>query len=114
MNRKQYDLSGAQALVPLLDSILREMQERRSELGRMEASKRQLSANHGEGHDEVRYLIADIANTKRELRHAQEELEQLGCKLEETDSLLVHIPGEDEGWMWSPTTDLEPCAASAA
>ncbi len=114
MNRKNYDLAEAQALLPLLDSILREMEERRKELGHMEQTKRRLSGERPEGDEEVRYLVADIANHRRELRHADEELDQLGCTLEEGETVLVRIPGANDGWVWSPGGELEPAAATAA
>lgn len=114
MKRTTYDRRQAEALLPLLDSILREIEDRTKALVAMERRHGQLEGRPGDD-PELLHVIADMATYKRELRHAREELEQLGCSLEDCGTLGVRIPGEnDASFVWQPGHALEVEMPSAA
>ena len=87
-------------LVPLLRSIGQEILERVDALARLEARVRELSPDaHA---DEIARHAADSAEHKRELRHAERELERLGCSIDGIDPLTFRIAvNEDVGFLWS-------------
>lgn len=105
---KSYDLHEAEALIPLLSVVNREIHERMQEIKALkrEVKKLKESAELGakarriqEGH-----LLASISNHKLEVRLAQREISRLGCFFDEEDPSTVHIPGEngdlDAGFTW--------------
>jgi len=100
MSNKTYDRSQAESLLPLLDSILREIEDRRKILRSQESHKAKIAGSEdAEWHN----LLADIADNKRQLRLAEEELTRLGCSIENQKSLLVRIPGQaGESFLWQP------------
>ena len=101
--KRSYDRHGAAKLVPLLDSITREIFER----GRaVRALTRTLKLLRDSDAPAVAILDvqAELANHKRELRHAREELESLGCAVDDAQPMRVIIRGADgsfeAGWAW--------------
>lgn len=113
MKRKTYEQREAEALLPLLDSILREIEDRAKSLSVLE-HRRESGSDPDESPASL-HMIADIANHKRELRHARQELEQLGCSLEDCGTLGVRIPATGDGWfVWQPGHDLQVEMPSAA
>lgn len=108
MSTKTYDRSQAESLLPLLDSILREIDDRRKILRSQEAHKAKIAES-----DEAKWhnALADIADNKRQLRLAEEELTKLGCRIENQKSLLVRIPGQaGESFLWQPGQPLQELA----
>ena len=95
--KQAYDRNDAQKLVPLLDSIFREVAERRREVRLLE---KQLSAMKREGaepetaeQDRMVQLRAQLALHRRELRLARKEFERLGCEVDEHNPNRVLILG---------------------
>ena len=74
-------------LLPLLESIAREFQERGEALQALEARIRRLVDGESD------QLVAEAAEHKRELRHARKELELLGCSVIGEEPLTFRIPG---------------------
>ena len=111
MKRTVYDERHAEALVPLLRSIMQEIQERARAIARLERRREILTAAEGAYDRENRLADVDgrLSVHRRELRLAMKELERLGCALDQDDPLRVRIPGRDgkldKGFSWSPSDE---------
>ena len=92
--KRRYEIEDAIRLQPLLESIQREIEERSVAI---QGWTRRLQRLQEEGADErtVTNAVAELANHKRELRHALEELEPFGCVAEPGVHTEIHIPGPD-------------------
>lgn len=105
MMRKTYDAARAEALIPLLRSITREIQEREEAIDRLMAHAHALELRTGRERERSD-VEARVAVHKREHRLAMRELERLGCVLDQDHPLRVLIPGEAPGaggdYAWSP------------
>jgi chromosome segregation ATPase len=108
MKPLSHDPPRAQALIPLLRSITRELEERRAEIERLEAHRDRTEADVPVDQDLLRSLAAEIAVHRRELRAAESELERLGCSVVGTTPLTIRIPtGSRRGsrsLIWQPST----------
>ena len=93
MKNTLYDRRRATALLPLLNSITREIQERQEKLDKLEDRIASLSGNPRNTSDHLD-LIAEAATHRRELRHAKEELLKLGCSIVGTAPITIRIPGQ--------------------
>ena len=92
--KRAYKPEQAERLQPLLESIARELDERSIEIkGLSQTLRRQRET--GADEDALANTIATLANAKRELRHAMEELEALGCAAEPGFHTTILIPGPD-------------------
>lgn len=98
--------SRALALMPLLASISRELQERSAELEALEARLEELPSGDPHVDAERRDLVARIANHRREVRAARHELDQLGCSVVGTTPLTLRIPTREgsrrTSLVWQP------------
>jgi len=93
MQAPLYDRLRATRLLPLLNSITREIEERSLALAALEE---RLSPEEGLpflSEDELHDLQAEAATHRRELRHAKEELLSLGCSIVGTEPMTIRIPG---------------------
>tara|TARA_R110002126_G_scaffold25583_3_gene87455 strand:+ start:1400 stop:1759 length:360 start_codon:yes stop_codon:yes gene_type:complete len=101
--RRTYDRITAQSLVPLLDVITREMTER-AEAVRTLTRKLRILRRDDAPQNAILDLQARLSNHRRELRLSTEELEKLGCYVDEGSPLAVIIPGADgkheHGYRW--------------
>jgi len=95
MSTTPYDRERAIALLPLLNSITREIRERTIQLERVEARIERAEAGEPV-RGSVRELVARAALHRRELRHARSELERLGCSIVGTAPITIRIPGVHE------------------
>ena len=87
-------------LLPLLRSIGREIVERAEALAELEERVRTFSKKVHQA--EIAREIASIAEHKRSLRYAHEELEQLGCSIAELNPLTFRIgTDEDADLLWT-------------
>jgi len=96
MQAPQYDRGRATRLLPLLNSITREIEERSAALAELEARMSPSAPSDGLPfltEDELRNLVAEAALHRRELRHAKEELLALGCSIVGTEPITIRIPG---------------------
>ena len=105
MTSRAYDRKRATQLLPLLRSIAREIQERTTQIARLDGLVTSLrSVGSGLHADEIVNHQAEAATHKRGLRSALLELERLGCSVEETRPLTIRIPGafgdRDNGYAW--------------
>lgn len=111
--KKTYDKTTARQLVPLLESITKEVVDRLHEVrifqGRLALLEQE---NHRGGKDgtkagEYLELRAALSNHRRQIRLAMKELERLGCVVDEHNPLLIFIPGTDgnfdHGFQWDPS-----------
>lgn len=94
--KQSNDTGDAQRLVPLLDSIFREVAERRRQARLLE--KQLVAAQQGgkaedDQSDHLLELRAQLATQRRELRLAQKEFERLGCSVDEHNPNRVLILG---------------------
>ena len=87
-----YDILGANRLLPLLQSIGKELEERTEVLEDLERQLEDLEHTERPA-SEVRALIAEAAMQRRELRLAREELQRFGCTVLGTTPLTIRIPG---------------------
>ena len=92
--KRAYGKNQAERMLPLLTSIARELDDRSTAIRAEELRLRRLEA---EGGDEIALAnrVASLAEHKRELRHALEELEQLGCEAEAGLHSVIYGPGAD-------------------
>jgi hypothetical protein len=92
--KRSYELEEAKCLLPFLEAIVREIDERSVEI---QGETRRLERLRTQGADDVAIsnAVAALANHKRELRHAVEELEGLGCAAEVGLHTEIFIPGPD-------------------
>jgi hypothetical protein len=95
-----YDKLAALRILPLLDAIGREIEEREAAIARLLAELATLDRRGKGWSREADLLTADLAIQKREFRHAQGELERLGCTLVGTHPPTIRIPGIEHSWLW--------------
>jgi hypothetical protein len=106
-----YDERHAEALVPLLRSIMHEIQERGRAITRLERRREILTS--AEGAYDRQNRMSDVEGRlsihRREMRLAMRELERLGCALDQDDPRRVRIPGRDgkleKGYSWGPSDE---------
>lgn len=91
MRSHHYDRADAEALSPLLDALVRELEERAARLEELEARIRELQASPFYS-EELRELEAEGAVHRRELRHCHQELEGLGCSIVGKAPMTIRIP----------------------
>ena len=111
--KKAYDRTTARQLVPLLESITKEIVDRLHEVrifqGRVALLEQQdrPSGRDGTKGGEYLELRAALSNHRRQIRLAMKELEQLGCVVDEHNPLRIFIPGSDgnidHGFQWDPS-----------
>jgi hypothetical protein len=112
--KKVYDRDEAAKLIPLLRSITREIEDRTSAIASLEATvaESRLPKSSPARDDRDSFAKqAELANQRRELRLAKQELARLGCTLDLDHPLRVLIPGDrvgvERGFTWS-NSDTEP------
>jgi hypothetical protein len=97
--KKAYDRHDAKRLVPLLETIAREISERVAAIQELEERSAAPRRPSQRLHDQ-----AELAIHRRELRLARKELETLGCSNDEAHPTEVLIPGRDgnleHGFRW--------------
>ena len=91
--KHDYDPRLAKELMPLLESIGREITERSVALENLEAEIERHALQDGPGDAGPHGLIAEAAAHRRGLRLSRQELERLGCSVVGTDPLTLRIPG---------------------
>jgi len=101
--RRNYDRHTAERLVPLLNVITTEMTERAEAVRTLTRQLRVLRREDA-AQNKILDLQARISTHRRELRLSTEELEKLGCYVDEGSPLAVIIPGADgkheHGYRW--------------
>ena len=103
-----YDPDTTQGLVELLQSIGRELEERRACLQRLHARLAELVGG-APGRD-AEQLVAEIATHRRELRLSLAEVTRLGCTVVRTDPPTFRIPLRGESR--NSSLVYRACAAS--
>jgi hypothetical protein len=111
MQHNVYDEEHAEAMFPLLRSIMQEIQERAGAITRLERRREILT--QAEGAFDRKNRLADVESRlsvhRRELRLATREIERLGCALDQDDPTRVRIPGRDgkleQGYSWGPSDE---------
>ncbi|MAB79572.1 MAG: hypothetical protein CMJ89_09500 [Planctomycetes bacterium] len=91
-----YDVRGANRLLPLLNSIGREIQERTEALDQLEDQIGCLSSSNRTTERTGALLAqasAEAATQRRAIRQVREELQRFGCSVLGTDPLTIRIPG---------------------
>lgn len=104
MRTRAYEWHEALALLPLLESIAREMRERDEVLRRIAGDLRRLE-KRGRGRSaEARLLGAEAADHRTAMRQARVEVERLGCEGIGVRPPTIRIPAaggpEAETWVW--------------
>ena len=113
----KYDQHSAIELMPLLRSIAFEIEERTGTIGHIEERLHALGTTQNAHGEELRRRQAELAESRRELRRALEELEALGCQLEPDRPLTIRVPGVegDYAYRWhAGTGTLQPLEAERA
>jgi hypothetical protein len=100
--KKAYDTQHAKQLLPLLESIVREVADRLHEIRVIQG--RLAAFEDVEATPEFFDLKAALSNHRREIRLATAELERLGCVVDEKYPLRIIIPGTDGNpeFQWDP------------
>jgi len=93
MMLRPYDEQEALAMLPLLGAITQEIKERTSALEIIDIEIEALGSMTPLDREALRDAVAEAATHRRELRHANSELEQLGCSVVGTEPLTLRIPG---------------------
>jgi hypothetical protein len=118
MKLLSHDRREANAMLPLLESIAREIRDRTSAIAHAQESMELLRP---EVEDEILPpLVAAVATHKKELRRLQAELADLGCSLEPGLPLTFRINGPTgrphHAFRWRPgatTVELAPAVQAA-
>lgn len=84
----------AERLLPLLRSIAQELRDRHRSIAELDARVRSLKASPKIHAEDLRLAEATLAIERRELRHAEEEVGRLGCRLDEDDRERILLEGE--------------------
>ena len=110
--KQEYDREKAARLVPLLRSITRELLERAQAIELLEARlEGQGNTAQHKRTPESANARSELAQQRRDLRLARQELARLGCALDLDHPLRILIPGErgdiHAGFAWS-LADEEP------
>jgi hypothetical protein len=92
--KQSYEREEAERLVPLLRSIGREVRARQSELARIEDRMSALRPTRHVHGDELARLESERSTHCRALRHAEEELARLGCRLDEGEAVRILVPAD--------------------
>jgi len=99
--KKAYDRIHANQLLPLLESISREITERGRRIQELELQAAALTDTREERFFDAQ---AELATHKREVRLAERELDQLGCVVDDREPTSIIIPGTDgkltRGFRW--------------
>ncbi len=96
MTMHNYDRSQAERLVPLLQAIIREIQERNGHIDQLEQEHASMRGDDHAGPKGL--LLVRLVEHRRALREAEQELSVLGCALDEDRPLRVLIPGDRGGF----------------
>lgn len=94
MNTHVYDRSRAERLVPLLQSILRELRERQEAIAGLENLIEQRQRGTGR-ESNADLLLIQLTEHNQGERDALRELALLGCALDDDYPMRVLIPGDD-------------------
>lgn len=94
MTTHVYDRSRAERLVPLLQSILRELRERQQAIAGLERSIEERQRGTGR-ESNADLLLVQLAEHNQGERDALRELAHLGCVLDDDYPMRVLIPGDD-------------------
>ena len=109
MKHVRYDPQHAKEILPLLESIGREITERSLALAHLETEITTLESEDPVDDDRMHGLVAEASAHRRGLRLAKAELERLGCSVVGTTPLTFRIPGRigtrDRSFVWR-TGDL--------
>ncbi len=100
MKTPSYTRVQALRLIPLLEGIAAETQERRATVLLIEEMIESLTSSRHVHSNDVRIRRAQLRRERIELRRIGAELESLGCGLSLTDPFEVFIPGIEEGFAW--------------
>lgn len=92
--KRAYERLEAERLRPLLEAIAREIDERNQAIQKLTRASERRAARGVDQRSQAE-TTARLANHKRELRRASEELESLGCEMNPTDPTTVLVPGPD-------------------
>ena len=82
MKHESEVLRVARRMSPLIRSIGREVQDRSSEIQRLEAELEKLLAGPGEPIHEIRRVESELFRQRRGIEQVQAELARLGCILD--------------------------------
>ena len=106
MQPLRYAPKRARELLPLLQSIGREISERTEALETLESeiARSESQVLSEQDRDRLHELVAEAAAHRRGLRLARLELERLGCSVVGTSPLTFRIPGRvglrDRSFVW--------------
>ncbi|MGH7151804.1 MAG: DUF2203 family protein [Planctomycetota bacterium] len=104
MRTTAYAWHEALTLLPLLESIAREMRERDEALRRILAELRGIEKREGGRSAEARLLAAEAADHRTALREIRSEIERLGCEGIGVRPPTIRIPAagvsDGETWVW--------------
>ena len=87
-------------LLPVLRSIAREIRERTVAIRSLEARRGSFSKSAIHAVDRAN-ADAELAIQRRELRHAEHELERLGCRLDDREPLRIAVLDEGRSYTFS-------------
>jgi len=92
--KKAYERHVAEQIQPLIQSIAQELDDRFGAVRTLERSLRRTSRPGGD-EERTAITVAALADQRREVRHATDELLALGCEVETGPCTLVRLPGPD-------------------
>lgn len=106
--KNAYDYDRAERLIPLIQSIHRELRERSEAIRDLNIQLHQLRQSprddNADRSSRERLLQASIAAHKLEIRLANKELARFGCLVDEDNPFRVLIPGNSgefrDGFSW--------------
>lgn len=92
-------------IIPLLRSISRELRERTEAIEALEERLEAFSSTRRIHEADVANIQAELMTQRRELRYAEQELERLGCSLDEKDGKRIVFQGQEGGFSFSWNLD---------
>jgi hypothetical protein len=113
-----YAMKDAERLLPLLRAIRRELRERTFEAARLEDLRDALKPTQGAHAADLNVIEASLSTELRELRRAEKELGDLGCRLDQDRPLRILVPSDQgdlavDGDLSKTTLRRLPVAQSA-
>lgn len=96
--KKHYDAAQANRMRPFIASIARELDERRIAVRSLERRLRRIEGDEGpiaDDDDRRATTVAALAEHRRNIRHAGQEVEGLGGEIESGHPAVIRLPGPD-------------------
>jgi hypothetical protein len=87
-------MKEAERLLPLLRAIRRELRDRTLEAARLEDLREALLPSPRAHQADLALVESDLSTQRRELRRAEREIGELGCRIDQDRPLRIVVPSD--------------------